>query len=125
VEGEFQERPANDMSPSPLPHNGEILLYQTEHGRTRVECRFEHETIWFSQSLMAELFQTTPQNITLYIKPLYDDGDVDEAATCKDYLQVRLEGDREVRRAVKYYNLVNQYPAGSESPLGFHPNLSW
>lgn len=93
------------MPPSPLPPNGEILLYQTEDGRTRIECRFENETLWLSQALMAELFQTTPQNITLHIKALYEEGEADEAATCKDYLQVRQEGGREVRRVVKHYNL--------------------
>jgi hypothetical protein len=62
-------------------------------------------TTWLSQSLMAELFQTTPQNITLHIRAIYEEGEADEAATCKDYLQVRLEGWREVRRAVKHYSL--------------------
>ncbi len=92
--------------PSPLlPPNGEILLYQTEDGRTRIECRFENKTLWLSQALIAELFQTTTQNITLHIKAVYEEGEADEAATCKDYLQVRQEGGREVRRAVKHYNL--------------------
>ena len=93
------------MSRSPMSPEGEILLYQTEDGRTRVECRFDHETLWLSQALMAELFQTSPQNITLHIKALYEEGEADEAATCKEYLQVRKEGDREVRRTVKHYNL--------------------
>jgi hypothetical protein len=93
------------MSSPLLPPEGEILLYQTEDGRTRIECRFENETLWLPQALMAKLFQTTPQNITLHIKALYEEGEADEAATCKDYLQVRQEGGREVRRAVKHYNL--------------------
>ncbi|MBI3090489.1 MAG: virulence RhuM family protein [Candidatus Tectomicrobia bacterium] len=84
---------------------GEILLYETEDGRTRVECRFAAESLWMTQALMAELFQTTPQNITLHLKALYQEGEISEAATCKDYLQVRTEGGREVRRAVKHYNL--------------------
>ncbi len=84
---------------------GEIILYQTEDGRTRVEYRFEQETLWLTQALMAELFQTTPQNITLHLKTLYEEGEIDETATCKDYLQVRREGTREVRRDVKHYNL--------------------
>jgi hypothetical protein len=70
-----------------------------------VECRFEQETLWMSQALMAELFQTTPQNITLHLKALYAEGEIDEAATCKEYLQVRREGSREVKRAVRHYNL--------------------
>jgi len=84
---------------------GEILLYETEDGRTRVECRFAEESLWMTQALMAELFQTTPQNITLHLKALYQEGEIVEAATCKEYLQVRTEGGREVRRTVKHYNL--------------------
>jgi len=93
------------MADDSMPPNGEIILYQTEDGRTRVECRFEHETLWMSQALMADLFQTSPQNITLHLKALYAEGEIDEQATCKEYLQVRQEGGREVRRAVKHYSL--------------------
>ena len=93
------------MSNETTPPNGEIILYQTEDGRTRVECRFEQETLWMSQALMAELFQTTPQNITLHLKALYAEGEIDEAATCKEYLQVRYEGRRKVQRKFKFYNL--------------------
>lgn len=89
---------------TPVP-SGEFLLYQTEDGHTRVECRFANETLWLPQAGMAELFQTTPQNITLHLKTLYAEGEISMAATCKDYLQVRSEGERQVRRAVKYYSL--------------------
>ena len=85
--------------------SGEFLLYTTEDGKSRVECRFENETLWLSQALMAELFETTPQNITLHLKALYEDQEIDPEATCKDYLQVRFEGQREVKRQVKQYNL--------------------
>jgi hypothetical protein len=104
----------NDNSFAPLPEDeglaaaaglGEILLYQTEDGRTRVECRFQDDTIWLSQSLMAELFQTTPQNITIHLQSLYADGELEESATCKEFLQVRPEGGRQVRRALKHYSL--------------------
>ncbi len=84
---------------------GELVLYETEDGRTRVECRFADETLWLSQALMAELFQTTPQNVTQHLKQLYQEGEIDEEATCKEYLQVRREGAREVRRLVKHYSL--------------------
>jgi hypothetical protein len=83
----------------------ELILYQTEDGRTRIECRLEGETLWLTQGQMAELFQTTPQNITLHLKELYAEGELDEAATCKAYLQVRLEGQREVKRSLRHYNL--------------------
>ena len=97
---------SDERSLSDLPEpKGEILLYQTEDGRTRIECRFADETLWLTQALMAELFQTTPQNITLHLQNLYTDGEIVESATCKDFLQVRIEGTREVRRTVKYYSL--------------------
>lgn len=93
--------------PSP-PDNqplGEFLLYETEDGKSRVECRFQDETLWLSQPLMADLFEKTPQNITLHLKVLYEEEEIIEEATYKDYLQVRLEGKREVKRSVRFYNL--------------------
>jgi len=84
---------------------GEILFYQTEDGRTRVECRFDQETLWLTQAAMAELFQTTPQNITRHLKAIYAEGELSEAATCKYCLQVQREGSREVSRKRKFYNL--------------------
>jgi hypothetical protein len=91
----------NDETP-----NSEIILYQTEDGRTRIQCRFENETIWLTQALVAELFQVTPQNVTLHLKSIYKDGELDELATCKDFLKVRSEGGREVSRKLRHYNLA-------------------
>jgi len=79
--------------------SGELLLYETDDGRTRVECRFADETLWLSQALMAELFQTTPQNVTLHLRALYQESEIDEAATCKDYLQ---GGWRKPRRTTNH-----------------------
>jgi hypothetical protein len=93
------------MSALQPPQPGEFLLYETEDGRTRVECRFAEDTIWLSQAMMAELFQTSPQNITLHLKALYAEMEIDPEATCKSYLQVRSEGVRQVRRTVRFYNL--------------------
>ncbi len=84
---------------------GEIVLYQTEDGRTQIECRFENETIWLTQALIAELFQVTPQNVTLHLKAIYEEGELDEGATCKEYLQVRSEGGRVVSRHLRHYCL--------------------
>src|SRR4051812_15539385 len=83
----------------------EIILYQTEDGRTRIECRFEDETLWLTQALIAELFQITPQNVTMHLRAIYEEGELDEAATRKDCLQVRSEGGREVTRNLRHYNL--------------------
>lgn len=87
------------------PPKSEILLYQTEDGRTRIQCRFENETIWLTQALIAELFQTTPQNVTLHLKSIYEEGELVEEATCKEYLQVRSEGGRQVSRSLRHYSL--------------------
>jgi hypothetical protein len=83
----------------------EIILYQTEDGRTRLEVKLENNTVWLSQAQIAELFQTTPQNITLHLKSIFAEGELSEAATCKDYLQVRLEGKRSIQRQIRHYSL--------------------
>jgi len=87
------------------PENSEIIIYQTEDGRTRIQCRLEAETLWLTQAQIAELFETTPQNITLHLRSIYDEGELSEAATCKDCLQVRTEGKRSVSRNLSHYNL--------------------
>jgi hypothetical protein len=76
------------MSDKPLPKS-EFILYQTEDGRTRIQCRFENETLWLTQAQIAELFQTTPQDVTLHLKAIFNEGELLESATCKDCLQVR------------------------------------
>lgn len=81
------------MSNDSLPKS-EFILYQTEDGHTRIQCRLENETLWLTQAQIAELFQTTPQNVTLHLKAIFAEGELSEAATCKDYLQVRQEGSR-------------------------------
>jgi hypothetical protein len=93
------------MTDQQAPQPGEFLLYETEDGRTRVECRFVDDTLWLPQAGMGDLFQTTPQNITLHLKALYAEGEITLEATCKEDLQVRSEGGRPVRRLVKFYNL--------------------
>ncbi len=91
--------------PGESEQRGEIVLYKTEDGRTRLECRFADESIWLTQALMAELFQVTPQNVTLHLKAIYEEGELREEATCKEYLQVREEGGRQVARQLRHYNL--------------------
>ncbi len=82
-----------------------LILYQTEDGRICVQCRLEGDTIWLTQAQMAELFEVTPQNVTLHLKAVFADGELTEAATCKDCLQVRQEGGRQVTRALRHYRL--------------------
>ncbi|MBL7808447.1 MAG: virulence RhuM family protein [Saprospiraceae bacterium] len=82
-----------------------IILYETPDGKVQVAVRFENETFWLTQKAMAALFDTTTQNITLHLKNIFSDGELDEKATCKDFLQVQLEGNRSVERVQKFYNL--------------------
>lgn len=91
---------SNDLS-----NTGKILIYQNEKGDTKVDVYFSEDTIWMTQRTMAELYQTTPQNITIHIKNIYKDGELDVASTCKEYLQVQIEGARDVQRDRKFYNL--------------------
>ena len=86
-------------------NNSQIIIYQTESGETKLDVRFQDETVWLTQKLMAELFQTSSQNITMHIKNIFEEGELEENATCKDFLQVQKEGKREVKRKQKYYNL--------------------
>ena len=84
---------------------GGLILYRTEDGVADIQLRAVDGTVWLSQAEMADLFDTTPQNITQHIRAVYTEGELDEAATCKDYLQVQTEGGREVRRSLKNYRL--------------------
>jgi hypothetical protein len=93
------------MNKNVIKEKSDILIYQAEDGKTRIDVRLEDETVWLPQASMAELFQTTPQNITMHIKAIYDEGELIEPATCKEYLQVRDEGPRRVKRNVMHYNL--------------------
>lgn len=84
---------------------GEVVLYQTEDGTTKLDVRLEDGSVWLTQAQMAELYQCAPQNITIHLNNLYRDGELLREATCKDYLQVRIEGSRQVSRQTHYYNL--------------------
>ncbi|NOQ93552.1 MAG: hydroxyacid dehydrogenase [Methylophaga sp.] len=83
----------------------QFIIYQTENGETRLDVRFQDETVWLTQSLMAELFQTSTDNISLHLKNIYRESELDEKATTEDYSVVRQEGPRQVNRKLKHYNL--------------------
>ena len=85
--------------------DGNILIYQNEKGDTKVDVYFSGDSVWMTQKSIAELYQTSSQNITLHIKNIYYDRELQEESTCKNYLQVQREGNREVQRKVKIYNL--------------------
>lgn len=92
------------MSESSAPRS-HFLVYQTEDGTLKIDVRLEDETVWLSQQGMAELFQTTQQNISQHIQAVYEEGELSRGATHKKYLSVRQEGNREVKRHLEYYNL--------------------
>lgn len=85
--------------------HGEMILFQSTDGHTKVQVRFEAQNVWLTQAAIAELFQTTTQNITIHLKTIYEEGELSEEATCKEYLQVQIEGKRQIKRNLKHYNL--------------------
>jgi len=85
--------------------NSRFIIYQTEDGQTRLEVRLEDESVWLSQNLIAELFQTSQQNISQHISSIYDEGELLLEATHKKFLSVRQEGNRKVGRELDHYNL--------------------
>jgi len=89
------------MPEIPRPPQGEIVLYQTEDGRTRVECRFANETLWLSQALLAELFQKDVRTINEHLQNIYEEGELDPGPTIRKFRIVRREGTREVAREIE------------------------
>ena len=88
-----------------MNEQSEILIYQSEDGLAVTEVRLESETLWLTQAQIADLFQVKPQNITMHLKKIFQQRELDEKATCKDFLQVQVEGARAVTRSRKHYNL--------------------
>lgn len=82
-----------------------FLLYTSPTGEVRVQVYLQDESVWLTQKAMSLLFDTTPQNITTHLKNIFESGELDETATCKEILQVQQEGDRQVSRKQKFYNL--------------------
>lgn len=91
-------------TPAEAP-GGEVLLYEAPDGKVRVDVRLEQDTVWLTQRQMSEIFGTTPENVLMHLKNVFGDGELEEAATAKDFLVVQTEGNRQVRRNLKHYNL--------------------
>lgn len=85
---------------------GNILIYQTEKGDTKIDVFFQNSNIWMNQSAIATLYNTTPQNITMHICNIYADGELYELSTCKEFLQVQTEGERQIKRKKKHYKFI-------------------
>ena len=88
-----------------MDNYGEIIIYQTEDGLTKLDVRMEDETVWLTQQQMAELFQTSRTNVVDHISNIYSEGELDEHSTCRKFRQVRMEGTRQVTRELPFYNL--------------------
>lgn len=94
------------MSEVEKPENtGEIVIYETGTGETRLDVRLQGDTVWLSQGQLAELYQCSKQNIQQHIKSIYSEGELPQDRTVKQYLTVQTEGSRSVRRKIDYYNL--------------------
>lgn len=84
---------------------GEILLYQTEDGNTRIDVRLQDKTVWLSQRLMAELYQVSVPTVNEHLTHIYDEGECSKAATIRKFRIVQLEGSRQIECLVDHYNL--------------------
>ena len=84
---------------------GEILIYQSNQGKTRIDVRLSDETVWLSQQQMAQLYHSSRTNVVEHIKHIYEEGELQEDSTCRKFRQVQIEGNRNVERNIPFYNL--------------------
>jgi hypothetical protein len=87
------------------PPGGSLLIYESEDGRIKLDVRLEHETLWLTQADMARLFDCSSDNISLHLKNIYQEGELDSGATTEEFSVVRAEGARQVTRRIAFYNL--------------------
>ena len=102
----------------------ELLLYETEDGCTRVECRFADDSMWLWQALMAELFQVSVPTINEHLKKLFADREIQPESTFRKYLIVRQEGARQVSRQIDHYSLAREYVIGESLHYLDHNQVS-
>lgn len=95
----------NENTDSLPPAKGQFLIYPTENDTLKIEVRLENETVWLNQQHMADLFQTSQQNISLHLQNIFEEGELQREATHKEFLLVRREGSRDVQRKVEFFNL--------------------
>ena len=95
----------NEQDLIPSDNQGDVIIYQAEDGKTKIDVRFVDETVWLSQQQMVELFKTSRTNIVEHIAHIYEEGELDEISTCRKFRQVRQEGSRTVSRELPFYNL--------------------
>ena len=85
--------------------DNEIIIYQGVDGQTHIDVKFTDKTVWLSQQQMADLYQTSRSNVVEHIKHIYEEEELDEISTCRNFRQVRQEGSRKVTREIPFYNL--------------------
>ena len=88
-----------------MEDNNQILIYTGSDGLTKVEVRLEDDTLWLTQAQMCELYRTSRTNVVEHIRHIYEEGELAEEATCRNFRQVRQEGVRQVERTIPFYNL--------------------
>lgn len=88
-----------------MDNKGEILIYKTEDGLTKIDVKLEDETVWLSLEQMAELFQRDKSTVSRHIKNIFKEGELEKNATVAKFATVQVEGDRQVERNIEYYNL--------------------
>ncbi|MGI5071148.1 virulence RhuM family protein [Treponema pectinovorum] len=86
-------------------NKGNIVIYQSNDGLTKIDVKFEDETVWLTQQQMAELYKTSRTNVVEHIKHIYEEGELDKSSTCRNFRQVQTEGKRQVTRELPFYNL--------------------
>ena len=91
-----------------MDKENKLILYKDEEGKVNVNVRFADEDVWLTQAQLAEIYNTTQQNISLHQKGIYADGELDEEATHKKYLLVRQEGKRQVQREIDFDKAVKR-----------------
>lgn len=97
---------ADSKEASGLPATSQqVQIFTSSDGQAQLQVALEHDTLWLSQAQMGELFDTTPENVLMHLKNIFNDGELAEPATTKDFLVVRQEGARQVRRRIKHYSL--------------------
>ena len=92
------------MTPN-LKNSGDVIIYQSEDGATKINVNLQDETVWLSQQQLVELYHTSRTNVVEHIRNIYNEGELEENQTCRNFRQVRIEGNREVNRSIPYYNL--------------------
>lgn len=85
--------------------SGNIIIYRSDDGISKIDVHLEDENVWLSQQQMAELYQSSRSNVVEHIKNIYNEGELDKNSTCRNFQQVRMEGNRNVQRETPFYDL--------------------